>query len=158
MVWHTGLSGAPPDSVRCTRVNQLELATFGFLEKPLCYNSLDYPVWHWTVRCAKRSNDCQRNGRVQRSADTATVRGQFTQRQQAPEGTPDCLVRPSTDSLPNNHFGGWGYKYPSTTTLQVIQVFQTSHSIKELVQSIQDTNPIESKPLKVPFPLQANSD
>jgi hypothetical protein len=27
-------------------------------------------------------------------------------------GAPDCLVRPSTDSLPNGHFGGWGYKYP----------------------------------------------
>jgi hypothetical protein len=34
----------PPDSVRCTRVDQLELATFGFLEKPLRYNSLDCPV------------------------------------------------------------------------------------------------------------------
>jgi hypothetical protein len=54
-------------------------------------------------------------------------------------GAPDCLVRPSTDSLPNGWFGGWGYKYPPTTTAQGIQVFQTSHSIQELVQSIQDT-------------------
>jgi hypothetical protein len=38
-------------------------------------------------------------------------------------GAPDCPMRPSTDSLPNNHFGGWGYKYPPTTTLQGIQVF-----------------------------------
>jgi hypothetical protein len=38
-------------------------------------------------------------------------------------------VRPSTDSLPNGHFGGWGYKYPPpTTTLQGIQVF--SHCIQ----------------------------
>jgi hypothetical protein len=44
MVWRTGLSGVPPDSVRCTRVDQLELATFGFLEKPLRYNSPDCPV------------------------------------------------------------------------------------------------------------------
>jgi hypothetical protein len=36
--------------------------------------------------------------------------------------------------------------------------FQTSHSIQELVQSIPDTNQIESKPLQVPFPLQANSN
>jgi hypothetical protein len=28
------------------------------------------------------------------------------------DGAPDCPVRPSTDSLPNGHFGGWGYKYP----------------------------------------------
>jgi hypothetical protein len=51
---------------------------------------------------------------------------------------PDCSVRPSTDSLPNGHFGGWGYKYPPTTTLQGIQVFQPTHSIQELVHSIQD--------------------
>jgi hypothetical protein len=38
--------------------------------KPLRYNSPDCPVYHRTVRCAKRSN-----GRVQRSADNATVRG-----------------------------------------------------------------------------------
>jgi hypothetical protein len=33
LVWRTGLSGAPPDSVRCTRVLQLELFTFGFLRR-----------------------------------------------------------------------------------------------------------------------------
>ena len=54
-------------------------------------------------------------------------------------GAPDGPVRPSTDSLPNGCFGGWGYKYPPTTTTPSIQVFQTSHSIQELVQSIQDT-------------------
>jgi hypothetical protein len=43
-------------------------------------------------------------------------------------GAQDCLVRPSTDNLPNDHFGGWGYKYPQTTTLQGIQVF--SHYIQ----------------------------
>jgi hypothetical protein len=25
-------------------------------------------------------------------------------------GAPDYPVRPSIDSLPNGHFGGWGYK------------------------------------------------
>jgi hypothetical protein len=53
--------------------------------------------------------------------------------------TGQCPVRPLTDSLPNGWFGGWGYKYPPTTTTPSIQVFQTSHSIQELVQSIQDT-------------------
>jgi hypothetical protein len=52
---------------------------------------------------------------------------------------PDCLVRPSTDSLPNGYVVVEGYKYPPTTTTPSIQVFQTSHSIQELVQSIQDT-------------------
>jgi hypothetical protein len=44
LVWRTGLSGAPLDSVRCTRVDQLQLATFGFSEKSLRYYSPDYPV------------------------------------------------------------------------------------------------------------------
>jgi hypothetical protein len=29
LVWRTGLSGVPPDSVRCTRALEVELATFG---------------------------------------------------------------------------------------------------------------------------------
>jgi hypothetical protein len=44
MVWRTRLSGVPPDSVQCTRVDRLKLATFGFLEMPLRYNSSDSPV------------------------------------------------------------------------------------------------------------------
>jgi hypothetical protein len=31
LVWRTGLSGVPSDSVRCTRAVQAELLTFGFL-------------------------------------------------------------------------------------------------------------------------------
>jgi hypothetical protein len=48
---------------------------------PLHYNSSDCPLLHLTVRCAKRSNGRQHNDRVQRSADTATVRGQHAQSQ-----------------------------------------------------------------------------
>jgi hypothetical protein len=64
----------PPDSVRCTRVDQLELATFGFLENALRYNSPDCPV-------------CQRNNGYSATVDSngnlksATVRGQFAQSQ-----------------------------------------------------------------------------
>jgi hypothetical protein len=25
-------------------------------------------------------------------------------------GAPDCSVHPSTEAIPNDHFGGWGYK------------------------------------------------
>jgi hypothetical protein len=32
LVWCTGLSGVPSDSVRCTRSDRLKLFTFGFLE------------------------------------------------------------------------------------------------------------------------------
>jgi hypothetical protein len=45
LVWRTGLSGVPPDSVRCTRENHSELATFGFLE-------LASAIIHQTVRCS----------------------------------------------------------------------------------------------------------
>jgi hypothetical protein len=154
----------PPDSVRCTREINSELLSFGFLESHSA-------IIHRIIRCAKWSNGCQRNGRVQRSADTAIVRGQFAQsqsrRQKAPRtvnsdcpmhhqtirwphllefqrsnpnswvtwlahrtvsgGAPDC-PRPSTAAPPNDHFAGWGYKYPPTTTLQGIQVF--SHHIQ----------------------------
>jgi hypothetical protein len=71
-------------------------------------------VHHWTVRwpsCQKlqRSNP---NGWVTRLAHLTVS-----------SSAPDCPVLPSTDSLPNGHFGGWGYKYSPTTTLQGIQVF-----------------------------------
>jgi hypothetical protein len=45
LVWHTGLSGAPPDSVRCTKETNSDLATFGFLE-------LLPAIIHRTVRCS----------------------------------------------------------------------------------------------------------
>jgi hypothetical protein len=63
----------------------------------------DYLVHHRTVRWSQLS-ELQRsnpNGWVTWLADR-TVSG----------GAPDCPVRPSTASLPNDHFGGWGYKYP----------------------------------------------
>jgi hypothetical protein len=41
LVWRTGLSGAPPDSVRCTREFHSELATVGNSGRPLRYNSPD---------------------------------------------------------------------------------------------------------------------
>jgi hypothetical protein len=47
----------PQDSVRCTRVDQLELATFGFLGKPLRYNSLDCPVCHVVVVLVRGLSD-----------------------------------------------------------------------------------------------------
>jgi hypothetical protein len=75
LVWRTGLSVVPPDSVQCTRVDQLELATFGFLEKPLRYNSPDCPVWHRTVRCAKRSNGYNTTVDSNGNLKSATMRG-----------------------------------------------------------------------------------
>jgi hypothetical protein len=62
LVWRTGLSGVPPDSVWCTREINSKLATFGNLGS-------HSTIIHQTVRCAKRSNGYPR----QRSSATATV-------------------------------------------------------------------------------------
>jgi hypothetical protein len=48
LVWHTGLSGVPPDSVRCTREPDSKLATFG--NSGRCS-----AIIHRTVQC---STDC----------------------------------------------------------------------------------------------------
>jgi hypothetical protein len=45
LVWRTGLSGVPPDSVRCTRELDAELATFGKMGGRSA-------IIHRTVRCA----------------------------------------------------------------------------------------------------------
>jgi hypothetical protein len=49
LVWRTGLSDVPLDSVRCTRELNSKLATFGNSGRPLRFNSPDCPVWHWTL-------------------------------------------------------------------------------------------------------------
>jgi hypothetical protein len=64
LVWRTGLSGAPPDSVRCTRVDQLQTLHLRVFPGALRYNSPDCPVCHRTVRCTKRSNVYSCNGRL----------------------------------------------------------------------------------------------
>ena len=43
-VWHTGLSGGAPDSVRCARLNSGELAALGNSPAMYGYNSPDCPV------------------------------------------------------------------------------------------------------------------
>ena len=54
LVWRTGLSGAPPDSVRCTRGLQAELRTFGNSQSRRA-------IIHRTVRCTPDSVRCSRN-------------------------------------------------------------------------------------------------
>jgi hypothetical protein len=58
-------------------------------------------------------------------------------------GASDCPVRHTTDSLPNDHFGGWGYKYPqpplfkaSKHSLHLIQYkSNTQHSKSQIKAS-----------------------
>jgi hypothetical protein len=74
LVWHTGLSGAPLDSVRCTRGRTLQTPRRWVSQRPLRYNLLDCPVCHRTVWCTKRSNGYLRNGRLQKREQCVTVR------------------------------------------------------------------------------------
>jgi hypothetical protein len=53
LVGRTRLSGVPPDSVRCTRGLQLELATFGNFQS-------DSAIIHRTVRCTPDSVRCSK--------------------------------------------------------------------------------------------------
>jgi hypothetical protein len=91
LVWRTGLSGVPPDNVRCAREDRPQTLHLQVSPGALCYNSLDCPVCHQTVRCTKRSNDYQRNRRVH----IALTELQFTAEVRAgASGTPDseqCL-------------------------------------------------------------------
>jgi hypothetical protein len=98
----------PPDSVRCTRVIQLELFTFGFprrtfaiIHRTVWYATGQCPVHHRTVRCAsgatticaQRSTltDEQYRGRSQSSGQRGTgLSG----------ATPDCPV-PHEDRASN---------------------------------------------------------
>jgi hypothetical protein len=66
LVWRTGLSGVPPDSVRCTREPNSKLATFGNLGGRSA-------IIHRTVRCSTRLSGApsratapSANGRLQR--------------------------------------------------------------------------------------------
>jgi hypothetical protein len=113
----TGLSGAPAEqrllraNGRLKRaVNALQCAQKSEQsQKTLWTVYRTCPVHHRTVRWPR----CQKlqwsesNGRVTWLAHR-TVFG----------GAPDCSVRHATEALTNGSFGGWGYKYPPTTTLQ----------------------------------------
>jgi hypothetical protein len=98
------------------------------------------PVHHRTIRwprCQKLQRS-ESNGRVTWLAHR-TVSG----------GAPDCPVRHATEALTNGFFGGWGYKYPPTTTPQCIQVFSLQTHYKSY--SIQyKTQPKRSNPLPSP--------
>jgi hypothetical protein len=66
LVWRTGLSGVPPDSVRCTKALEAELATFGKIRGR---SAIIHRTVRWSTRqcpMCQRSNDyfaC--NGRLQ---------------------------------------------------------------------------------------------
>jgi hypothetical protein len=81
LVWRTRLSGAPTDSVRCTRDSNSELLTFR--------NSGSHSaIIHRTVRCDSRATATSAPTIACNSIKCATVRAEV---RHAPEGAPDSL-------------------------------------------------------------------
>jgi hypothetical protein len=112
LVWRTGLSGVPSDSVRCSTkqcpmhqgrsTQTLHLRVSG---EPLRYNSLDCPLGHQTVRCASGATTIKRNGQIQRSPanvnSARTVHAKSEQRQKAHRTVNSvCPVRHRTVRCP----------------------------------------------------------
>ena len=63
LAWRTGLSGVPPDSVRCPGPYKSKLATFGFQKSRSA-------IIYRTIKCTSRATARQRNSRLQRSPAT----------------------------------------------------------------------------------------
>jgi hypothetical protein len=83
LVWRTGLSGAPPDNVRCPRGLQAELHTFGNSQRR-------FAIIHRTVRCT--IGQCPvPQGRVTLNSPASGIRSAIIHR--TVRCTPDCPVQ-----------------------------------------------------------------
>jgi hypothetical protein len=98
LAWRTGLSGAPPDSVRCTRDSNSELLTFGnsggrsaIIHRTVFVGAPGCPVAHRTVRCASGATTTSRQRSSAEGIKCATVCAIV---RAEPDGAPDseqCL-------------------------------------------------------------------
>jgi hypothetical protein len=131
LVWRTGLSGVPPNCVRCTRAVRLQTFHLRVSAAPLRYNSPDCPVCHrsngyFTQRSTAKVPDARNSARQSQSAEPEahrtvhstcpvrhrTIRCHMKTKLQwlKPSepyrlgdvaGAPGCLVRPSIAACPN---------------------------------------------------------
>jgi hypothetical protein len=149
LVWRTGLSGVPPDSVRCTREPNSELLTLG-------NSGSRSAIIHRPVRCASGATATSRqrsSARVLNALQCAQKSGTRQKAHRTVYGT--CPVHHQTvrcamqqQPPPNAQFGRWGYKYPQPPTIHYIQVFSLrtpykSYSIQYKTQS-KRSNPLPS--------------
>jgi hypothetical protein len=98
LVWRTGLSGVPPDSVWCATGQcpvhqglQLRTAHLRKFWRPLRYNSPDCPVAHRTIRCASGATSTSHQRSSAEGTKCATVHARV---RAETDGTPDskqCL-------------------------------------------------------------------
>jgi hypothetical protein len=81
LVWRTGLSGVPPDSVRCTKESNSKLASLGNLGGRSA-------IIHQTVWCASGAMATSRQRSSAKRIQCATVRARV---RAAPEGASDSV-------------------------------------------------------------------
>jgi hypothetical protein len=93
LVWRTGLSVVPPDSVRCTRDSNSELLTFGnsggrsaIIHRTVRCSTEQCPVAHRTAQCASRATATSRQRSSTEGIKCATVRARV---RAEPDGAPD---------------------------------------------------------------------
>jgi hypothetical protein len=61
-------------------------------------------------------------------------------------GASDCPVRPSTAEFPNDHFGGWGYKYPQPPHFKASKFSAIAFNIRALDFTPRHKQEIKSSP------------
>jgi hypothetical protein len=148
--WSNGYTAPTVVCNRTVKVNSARLRAQKSEQRQKAHRTVnsDCPVHHRTVRWPT----CQK---LQRSKPNGLVT--WLAHRTVSGGAPDCPVRHTTEALTNSSFGGWGYKYPPTTTLQGIQVFnlQTSYKSSRLHSKTQTRDQILSQ---VQRSFQSNSD
>jgi hypothetical protein len=93
LVWRTGLSGVPPDSVRCTREDRLQTLHLRVSQAHLRYNSPDCPVYHRTVRCTSGATViCVQRSTLQSEQCNLDVRADGQRGTGLSGVAPDCPV------------------------------------------------------------------
>jgi hypothetical protein len=98
LVWRTGLSGVPPDSVRCLGSYDFKLATFEFLKSHSA-------IIHRTARCTSGATAPAQRSTATDTCKSVTVRGQFAQSQSSRQKAhwtvnSPCPVRHQTVQCP----------------------------------------------------------
>jgi hypothetical protein len=93
LVWRTGLSDAPPDSVRCTRELNSELLTFGNSgsRSTIIYRTVRCK--HRTVRCASGATATSRQRSSAKDIKCATVRDSARRSQSTRQTTHRTVYR-----------------------------------------------------------------
>jgi hypothetical protein len=97
LVWHTGLSGAPPDSVQCTRGKRLQTLHLRVSEAALRYNSPECPVCQrsngWEAQRSTPTVACKREQCADSSRRVrAAPKGAPDNEQYLSSAAPDCPV------------------------------------------------------------------